>query len=160
MEHRRLHGKAYDEFVCKYRIFLQRRCEHACVRVSRGFRQRFAGPPRSASCCLCGWRGITGTQMRGLAVQLACARRRCRWQPCLNASHRLCCSRSQTLSSILPCSRPGLPKTPANWLSDLCDHLGPSTARDTIFPHTGGLRSRCVIHGHFRATSKIAYIHK
>ena len=42
------HGKADDEFVCKYRIFLQRRCEHACVRVSRGFRQRFAGPPRSA----------------------------------------------------------------------------------------------------------------
>lgn len=79
--------------------------------------------------------------------------------PCLNASRRLCCPRSQTLSSILPHARPGLPKTPANWLSDLCHHLAPSTPpRDTIFPHMS-LRARSVIHGHFRATSKIAYIH-
>ena len=55
------HGKADDEAVCKYLIFLQRRCEHACVRVSGGFRQRFAGPPRSGS------RRITGAQMQAQA---------------------------------------------------------------------------------------------
>jgi hypothetical protein len=60
------HGKADDEFVCKYLILLQRRCEHACVRVSRGFRQRFAGPLGVVQwvvpCVRCGGRRITGAQ--------------------------------------------------------------------------------------------------
>ena len=31
------HGKADDECACKYLIFLQRRCGHACESVSEGF---------------------------------------------------------------------------------------------------------------------------
>ena len=89
-------------------------------------------------------------------LKLACARRRCRCQPCFNASHRLCCSRSQTLSSILPRSRPDLPNTPANCLSDLCDHSAPS--RHYLLSHRDS-RSRSMIHGHLRAASKIVYIH-